>query len=66
MSTGYARMGGALVPTVPLYFSHYPAGGVLAKPADHLRLLMAMLDDGRHAAGRPGHGAGSGIDEVTG
>lgn len=48
MSTGYARMGGALIPTVPLYFSHYPAGGVLAKPADHLRLLMAMLAGGRY------------------
>ena len=48
MSTGYARMGGALIPTVPLYFSHYPAGGVLAKPADHLRLLMAMMNDGEY------------------
>lgn len=48
MSTGYARMGGALIPTIPLYFSHYPAGGVLAKPADHLRLLMAMLAGGRY------------------
>jgi len=48
MSTGYARMGGALIPTIPLYFGHYPAGGVLAKPADHLRLLMAMLAGGRY------------------
>ena len=48
MSTGYARMGSALIPTIPLYFSHYPAGGVLAKPADHLRLLMAMLAGGRY------------------
>ncbi len=48
MSTGYARMGGALVPTLPLYFSHYPAGGVLAKPADHLRLLMAMNAGGTY------------------
>ncbi len=48
MSTGYARMGGALIPTIPLYFSHYPAGGVLAKPADHLRLLMAMLASGSY------------------
>lgn len=48
MSTGYARMGSAWIPTVPLYFSHYPAGGVLAKPSDHLRLLMAMLAGGTH------------------
>jgi len=48
MSTGYARMGSAWIPTVPLYFSHYPAGGVLARPSDHLRLLMAMLAEGTY------------------
>jgi len=48
MSTGYARMGAAWIPTVPLYFSHYAAGGVLAKPSDHLRLLMAMLNGGSY------------------
>jgi len=46
MSTGYARMGSAWVPSVPLYFSHYPAGGVVAKPADHIRLLTAMMNGG--------------------
>jgi hypothetical protein len=48
MSTGYARMGAAWIPTIPLYFSHYAAGGVLAKPADHLRLLMAMMNGGSY------------------
>ena len=48
MSTGYARMGSAWVPSVPLYFSHYPAGGVLAKPADHIRLLTAMSNGGEY------------------
>ena len=48
MSTGYARMGSAWVPSVPLYFSHYPAGGVLAKPADHIRLLTAMANGGEY------------------
>ena len=47
-STGYARMGSAWIPSVPLYFSHYPAGGVLAKPADHIRLLTAMTDGGEY------------------
>ena len=31
-----------------LYFSHYPAGGVLAKPADHIRLLTAMMNGGEY------------------
>ena len=48
MSTGYARMGAAFIPSVPLYFSHYPAGGVLAKPADHIRLLTAMMNGGEY------------------
>ena len=48
MSTGYARMGSAWVPSVPLYFSHYPAGGVVAKPADHIRLLTAMMNGGEY------------------
>ena len=52
MSTGYARMGSAWVPSVPLYFSHYPAGGVVAKPADHIRLLTAMMNGGEYGGYR--------------
>ncbi len=48
MSTGYARMGSAWVPSVPLYFSHYPAGGVVGKPSDHIRLLTAMANSGQY------------------
>jgi CubicO group peptidase (beta-lactamase class C family) len=48
MSTGYARMGSAWMPTLPVYFGNYPAGGVLAKPSDHLRLMFAMLGDGAY------------------
>ena len=48
MSTGYTRMGSAWIPTIPVYFGLYPAGGVLQTPSDHLRLLMAMLNDGKH------------------
>lgn len=43
---GYSRMGGADVPTIPLYISEYPSGAALQRPADHLRLLLAMLNDG--------------------
>lgn len=43
---GYSRMGAADVPTLPLYISEYPAGAALQRPADHLRLLLAMLNDG--------------------
>lgn len=45
-STGYARMGSADIPTADLVFAEYPAGGVMARPADHLRLLLAMLNKG--------------------
>ncbi len=45
-STGYARMGVANIPTIPLVFAEFPAGGVLARPADHIRLLLAMLGKG--------------------
>lgn len=47
MSTGYTSMGSAWIPTLPVYFGAAPAGSVLARPADHVRLLMAMLNDGR-------------------
>lgn len=46
ISTGYARMGVADIPTIPLYFDEYPAGGVIARPADHIRLLLAMMNKG--------------------
>ena len=45
-STGYSRMGEADVPSFPLVFGQYPAGGVMARPADHIRLLLAMLKGG--------------------
>lgn len=43
---GYARMGGADIPSLPVFFHEYPAGGMLARPADHLRLLLAMMNGG--------------------
>jgi CubicO group peptidase (beta-lactamase class C family) len=45
-TTGYSRMGHADIPTIPIYFHEYPAGGVLGRPADHIRLLTAMMNEG--------------------
>jgi CubicO group peptidase (beta-lactamase class C family) len=45
-TTGYSRMGGTDIPTIPVYFREYPAGGALARPADHIRLLQAMMEEG--------------------
>lgn len=46
MSTGYSRMGAVWIPSLPVHFGNYPAGTVLGKPADHLRLLLAMSGGG--------------------
>jgi CubicO group peptidase (beta-lactamase class C family) len=48
MSTGYARMGSAWIPTLPVYFGNYPAGTVVGQPSDHLRLLLAMSAAGTY------------------
>jgi len=45
-TTGYSRMGAADIPTIPVHFREYPAGSVLARPADHIRLLLAMMNEG--------------------
>jgi CubicO group peptidase (beta-lactamase class C family) len=45
-TTGYSRMGGADIPTMSVYLREYPAGGVLGRPADHIRLLLAMMRGG--------------------
>jgi CubicO group peptidase (beta-lactamase class C family) len=44
---GYSRMGLADIPTIPICLGEYPAGGVLARPADHIRLLLAMTQGGK-------------------
>jgi CubicO group peptidase (beta-lactamase class C family) len=46
MSTGYAQFGTIHVPTPPIYFADFPAGTVVTVPADHVRLLLAMLNEG--------------------
>ncbi len=48
MSTGYTSMGSAWIQTIPVYFGEYPAGSVLARPSDHVRLLLAMMNDGAY------------------
>ena len=48
MSTGYTSMGSAWIQAIPVYFGEYPAGGVLARPSDHVRLLQAMLNGGSY------------------
>jgi len=45
-TTGYSRMGRADIPALPVYFREYPAGGVLGRPADHIRLLLAIAQQG--------------------
>lgn len=46
LSTGYTRMGAALIPSLPLFFSDVPAAGLITRPLENLHLLMAMLNGG--------------------
>jgi CubicO group peptidase (beta-lactamase class C family) len=43
---GYSRMGHADIPSMPVHLRENPAGGALGRPADHIRLLLAMMNDG--------------------
>jgi CubicO group peptidase (beta-lactamase class C family) len=45
-STGYATVGGLLIPLPQIYIGDYPAGTALTTPSDHVRFLLAMADDG--------------------
>jgi CubicO group peptidase (beta-lactamase class C family) len=47
-SKGYIGLGPLRVPTPPIYFEDYPAGTVVTRPADHVRLLLAMMNGGRY------------------
>lgn len=44
--SGYSRMGGADVPSLNVHLREYPAGGVLGRPSDHIKLLQAMMNGG--------------------
>jgi CubicO group peptidase (beta-lactamase class C family) len=47
-STGYATLGGIRLPTPAIYFADFPAGTVVTTPGDHIRLLLAYLNEGRY------------------
>ena len=46
MSVGYTPMGNVWIETLPLYFEAYPAGGFVSTPGDHIRFLLALMNDG--------------------
>jgi CubicO group peptidase (beta-lactamase class C family) len=48
MSTGYASLGPIRLPTPDIFFADFPAGGVVTTPGDHIRVLLAYLNDGRY------------------
>jgi CubicO group peptidase (beta-lactamase class C family) len=48
MSTGYAKLGPLRIPTPAVYFADFPAGAVVTKPSDHIRVLLAYLNRGRY------------------
>jgi hypothetical protein len=48
MSRGYAGLGPLRVPTPAIYFEDHPAGTVVTKPSDHIRILLAMQHEGRY------------------
>jgi CubicO group peptidase (beta-lactamase class C family) len=52
LSTGYAMYGGVHVPTPAVHFATYPAGGLVATPGDHVRLLLALQNEGSFAGRR--------------
>ncbi len=47
-STGYASIGDVQIPTPAIYFADYPAGNVVSIPGDHIKLLLAYLNDGTY------------------
>ena len=48
MSTGYALFGNVWIPTPAIYFADHPAGTVVTTPGDHIKLLLAYLNDGSY------------------
>jgi CubicO group peptidase (beta-lactamase class C family) len=47
-SRGYATLGAMQIPTPAIYFGDFPAGTVVTVPGDHIRLLLAYLNEGSH------------------
>lgn len=46
MSRGYAGLGPTRIPTPTIYFEDHPAGTVVTKPSDHIRVLLALQHEG--------------------
>lgn len=49
LSTGYAVFGDVRVPTPTIHAAASPAANLLTTPADHVRLLLALLNGGRYS-----------------
>jgi hypothetical protein len=47
-SRGYATLGAMQIPTPAIYFADFPAGTVVTVPGDHIRLLLAYMNEGRY------------------
>jgi hypothetical protein len=47
-SSGYAQFGAVDIPTPAIYFADYPAGTVVTIPRDHIKLLLAYMNDGTY------------------
>ena len=47
-SSGYAQFGAVDIPTPAIYFADYPAGTVVTIPRDHIKLLLAYLNEGTY------------------
>jgi len=47
-SSGYAQFGALDIPTPVIYFADYPAGTVVTIPGDHIKLLLAYLNNGSY------------------
>jgi CubicO group peptidase (beta-lactamase class C family) len=45
-SAGYTGFGPVRVPTPAIYFGEFPAGGIMTTPGDHIRVLLAYLNNG--------------------
>ena len=48
VSTGYAQFGPVDIPTPDIFFADFPAGAVVTTPGDHIRLLLAYLNQGNY------------------
>jgi hypothetical protein len=48
MSKGYAMFGPVDIPTPTIHFADFPAGAVVSIPGDHIKLLLAYMNEGTY------------------